>query len=570
MKNTILHWTSVLLACSTLSFAACASDDDNPEEKVSPVFPDLAELTIPAGETSCEVSFTPNLDWTVSIPTDAETSRWFELRDGEMPVSSISGTASSTPVSVTVATIDLASFDLAPVCEVSLTMGGQTEVIAKITRANTARTFELFASEYNVTEEDDFTIPYVYSETALTKYTGSATEIPDEEAADQAVELKWPIRVGSYMYVFKSSSNFSWLASTPDWISISSTPIEEETGAYQITVNGLFTEENQDGAVGVIDFYDANIDKEEDPGNNAHNRYCIKIPAFRDLVRHPIASNNVTFQFDIDGNYLSNSMGSDESKLDRLTADVYSTKGLKIFALMNDGYGGYYANREYTNWISIEDSWDDAGATLQRHSYSVRVTANNSGAKRTADLLALPQTLAAQIDENGDLDSQLLEYPSYDLKAEYKPYVYASLEQAGPNTGENGLVFSDDYGYNSMYKQLGYYTFEDITEADPYTDEDAASYYDEIANGSKLYRLTYSNMSMSQGSFFLTISGEYTMVSSMPLGNEWLMFADMEDGTAMISMEGYGSAGSKGDKGSLVFYGSNNMVVARIICIRNY
>ena len=346
MKNTILHWTSVLLASTALTLAACTSDDDSPEQTPAPVFPDLAELTIPAGETTCEVSFTPNLDWTVSIPTDAETSRWFELRDGEMPVSSISGKASSTPVSVTVATIAQEAFDQMPVCEVSLTMGGQTQVIAKITRANTARTFELFASEYNVTEVDDFTIPYVYSETALTKYTGSATEIPYEEAPEEAVELKWPIRVGNYMYVFKSSSNFSWLASTPDWISVSSTPIEDEEGAYQITVNGLFTEETQDGAVGVIDFYDANIDKEEDPGNNAHNRYCIKIPAFRDLVRHPIASNNATFEFDVDGKYLSNSLGSGESILDSLAADVYSTKGLKFFALMNDGNGGYYANKE--------------------------------------------------------------------------------------------------------------------------------------------------------------------------------------------------------------------------------
>ena len=121
-----------------------------------------------------------------------------------------------------------------------------------------------------------------------------------------------------------------------------------------------------------------------------------------------------------------------------------------------------------------------------------------------------------------------------------------------------------------MYEQLGYYTFEDITEADPYTDDDVATYYDEIANGSKLYRLTYSSASMSQGSFFLTLSGEYTMVSSMPYGNEWLMFADMEDGTAMISMEGYGGAGAMGDKGSLVFYGPDNSIIARIVCIRNY
>ena len=54
-------------------------------------------------------------------------------------------------------------------------MNGQTKVIAQITRGNKAREFELYASEYNTTDNfttDDFTIPYVYPETALTKYSG--------------------------------------------------------------------------------------------------------------------------------------------------------------------------------------------------------------------------------------------------------------------------------------------------------------------------------------------------------------------------------------------------------------
>ena len=57
----------------------------------------MATLNIPAGETSCNVSFTPNMDWTVSIPTDAETSEWFKLSDGVVETSSISARPAPNP-----------------------------------------------------------------------------------------------------------------------------------------------------------------------------------------------------------------------------------------------------------------------------------------------------------------------------------------------------------------------------------------------------------------------------------------------------------------------------------------
>ena len=112
---------------------------------------------------------------------------------------------------------------------------------------------------------------------------------------------------------------------------MSQTAIEGEDGAYQIMVNGLFTEENIDGGVGIIDFYDANIDNTEDPGNNAHNRYCVTMPAFRDLVKHD--ANNAVFAFNAEGQYSSTTAGT-EVVDDYATAGVSSTAGLKFFVLM--------------------------------------------------------------------------------------------------------------------------------------------------------------------------------------------------------------------------------------------
>lgn len=358
---------------------------------------------------------------------------------------------------------------------------------------------------------------------------------------------------------------------------MSQTAIEGEDGAYQIMVNGLFTEENIDGGVGIIDFYDANIDNTEDPGNNAHNRYCVTMPAFRDLVKHD--ANNAVFAFNAEGQYSSTTAGT-EVVDDYATAGVSSTAGLKFFVLTPDGYGGYYAAKEKTGWVTVtDDMWDETGEIFQHRDYTIAVTAN-SGAARSAVLVALPHTLAAEIDENGDLDAQLLKADgSYDLKDEYKPYVFATVEQDAPasGSGDEGLsVVCPTDATTQYYLDNGFFKFEELTEGDPNTDEDVAEFMGEIESGAKLYRLTYNNQSMSEGSLQLQIKGEYNMVMTYPYGNEWLVFYDassgmVDAGSCVIGMSGADFAsGEAGSKGSIALYDSNWQIVARIVCIRNY
>lgn len=358
---------------------------------------------------------------------------------------------------------------------------------------------------------------------------------------------------------------------------MSQTAIEGEDGAYQIMVNGLFTEENIDGGVGIIDFYDANIDNTEDPGNNAHNRYCVTMPAFRDLVKHD--ANNAVFAFNAEGQYSSTTAGT-EVVDDYATAGVSSTAGLKFFVLTPDGYGGYYAAKEKTGWVTVtDDMWDETGEIFQHRDYTIAVTAN-SGAARSAVLVALPQTLAAEIDENGDLDAQLLKADgSYDLKDEYKPYAFATVEQDAPasGSGDEGLsVICPTDATTQYYLDNGFFKFEELTDGDPNTDEDVAEFMGEIESGAKLYRLTYNNQSMSEGSLQLQIKGEYNMVMTYPYGNEWLVFYDassgmVDVGNCVIGMSGADFAsGEAGSKGSIALYDSNWQIVARIVCIRNY
>lgn len=568
MKNTILHWTSVLLASAALMLSGCTSSDEETPEVTPPVFPELASLTIPAGETFCEVTFTPNMDWTVSIPTDAETSRWFKLSDGVMESTSISGRASTEPVTVQVTTIDQESFDLSPVCEVSLTMGGQTKVIAQITRGTAAREFELYLSKYD-TDGDDFIMPYEFDENPLAKYDG--TEAPTT-APEGTAELKWPVRVGEPMQVVKGSSNFDWLVSAPEWIEVSSpVAIDGEADSKQFFVTALFnklTDAQLDGAVALLDIYDSNIADIETPGANAHNRYCFTLPALRDVIR----SNDLgaAFTFDGDGNYVDTNgtvMTTTDCKI-----DITSAKGLEFFVITPDGYGGYYATGTEWTTVTPESVWDDSEGAIQSKRYTIQVGAY--AGNRSATILAMPQTVAATIDK-ADLEGALLDpNRNFDLKEEFKPYIFATIEQEGADPAPvDGFSLSYEENFmNNYYVQSGYFNLEDLTEVDPGTDQDVADNAENIGAGAKLYRLTYNNESMSQGLLSLLLSGKYTSCTANPYtSSEWLAFMDMGDGTCMIGMSGLGEkpTGQKGDKAKLVFYNGED-IVAVVICVRNY
>lgn len=556
MKTKILHWTSVLLASSALLLSACSEDDGKDTSDTTPVFPDMATLNIPAGETSCNVSFTPNMDWTVSIPTDAETSKWFSLSDGVVETSSISGKASTEPVTIQVITIDQDVYDETPSCEVSLTMGGQTQVIAKVTRQTAAREFDIYLSGFLTDEgtQEAYDFSYEYSETPVAKYTESSAP---EVAPEGAPELIWFTGKTGYMQVFKAESNFEWLASTPDWLTFTARPME---GEYFVTADfAQITEQEINGAIGMIDFYDSNIDPATDPGNNAHNRYCFVLPDLTKVVRNGSGAATAAFSFNAEG-YAVDSNGT-VSEEKSSTGSLYSAKDVVFYIGEKKGewYYGYEASQH--DWVTIADSWDEKGSAFQLHDYTVSVKANE-GETREVLVIALPKVLAEKItDPNFDLFNT----ESTDVKEEYKQYVCATIEQAGEGGSEGGFSISESES-NQMYQQLGYYTFEDLTNGDPDADEDIANNWDVIEAGGKLYRLTYTSFDL-MGSISFRLNGEYANIMAMSAGN-WLG-TESYDNEIYVTMDAPGNTYT-GGQGFIRIYDSNNSQLACIICIREF
>ncbi|WP_300257747.1 hypothetical protein [uncultured Alistipes sp.] len=559
MKTKILHWTSVLLASSALLLSACSEDDGKDTSDPTPVFPDMATLNIPAGETSCNVSFTPNMDWTVSIPTDAETSEWFKLSDGVVETSSISGKASTEPVTIQVITTVQDVYDETPSCEVSLTMGGQTQVIAKVTRQIAAREFDIYLSGFLTDEgtQEAFDFSFEYSETPVAKYTESSAP---EVAPEGAPELIWFTGKTGYMQVVKAESNFEWLASTPDWLTVTARP---QKGEYFVTADfAQITEQEINGAIGMIDFYDRNIDPTAtDPGNNAHNRYCFVLPNLTKVVRNGSGAATAAFSFNAEG-YAVDSNGT-VSEEKSSTGSLYSAKDVVFYIGEKKGewYYGYEASQH--DWVTIADSWDETGSAFQLHDYTVSVKANE-GETREVLVIALPKALAEKIS---DPNMDLFNTEGTDIKEEYKQYVFATIEQEGEGGGgsDDGFSISESES-NQMYQPLGYYTFEDLTNGDPDADEDIANNWDVIAAGGKLYRLTYKSFDL-MGSISFLLNGEYANIIASSTGN-WLG-TESYDNEINVTMDASGNTYT-GGQGFIRIYDSNYNQLACIICIREF
>lgn len=126
-----------LLAGACLAAASC-SDSDKEIKAPSPNFPEAVSPTIGAGETFT-IEIDPNQDWEASVPT--ATAAWFWIEDGTQKVWTLRGGAG--PARIVIAAAELEEFDDNRVCEVTLTMGGQSKVIATITRGTLDRGFTL-------------------------------------------------------------------------------------------------------------------------------------------------------------------------------------------------------------------------------------------------------------------------------------------------------------------------------------------------------------------------------------------------------------------------------------------
>ena len=391
-----------LLAGACLAAASC-SDSDKEIKAPSPNFPEAVSPTIGAGETFT-IEIDPNQDWEASVPT--ATAAWFWIEDGTQKVWTLRGGAG--PARIVIAAAELEEFDDNRVCEVTLTMGGQSKVIATITRGTLDRGFTLRTCQLD--DYGDFIYNPNSTETGLTYLYGTE---PAENVA-----LTWPEgRTGFSMPVLVEA-NFEWvLGKLPEWLEVPAKTIGEPGAQLELRLQGDASRYPLDGAEETLVFTDKN-------NSGVSYEIPISIPACRDIFS--VSGMSAETKFNTKAEYF-NSMNGDWVPGSAM-GSVQSIDGAKffLFAEVTQQWGAPYLSAEAEDlaWILLtEEPWDSTPGSdvVQSRQFTVGVT-ENGGKARKAYLLALPAAVAETISD----PYQLIDA---EIRDEYRQYLVTTINQ---------------------------------------------------------------------------------------------------------------------------------------------
>ena len=299
---------------------------------------------------------------------------------------------------------ELDEFDDTRVCEVTLKMGGQSKVIATITRGTLERGFSLRTCK--IDQYGDF--EYGDSETGLT-YSYN-------EGEAQSIDLTWPEGRTDFSMPILVEANYDWaINQLPEWVSTPSVTVGKPGTKVEIRIQGNPSAYPLDGAQDKLVFIDKN-------NLDAKVEIPVTIPSCRDIF-------DVTLDKELKFNAAAeiyNSMNGDWSP-GTARGSVKGIRGARIYVIaeVTDRWGntGLSGDEADTKWVIVEESaWDEELVIMDR-GFTVG-TEVNQGDARTARIIVLPASMAVS-DPNELFD--------YDIKEEYQPYVFATLtQQASP------------------------------------------------------------------------------------------------------------------------------------------
>lgn len=445
MKKNFLHWAMLLTAGLGLALASC-SDKEDEGPAGTPVFPKAVEAEILPGE-SYTLVFETNMKWEASIPASA--SQTFYIEDGEHKVLTQYGEAGKAEV--TIGTYEIENFDETPSCEVSLTIGGETRIAATLTITQQERTLTLHTSQM---EDGDF----LYNAEEGLSYAYNA-----ENA--ESIDLVWPAARSGYMYPIMIDANFAWrLAEKSEWIA--DADYRGESGKVEILLKADPTKYPLDG------------DQEGKfvlcARSNPDLKYSYKvtIPACRDYF--DISGFVAESRFNAQGQFY-NASGS--SWVDQgMHGYIVSANDPVIykFVEVTEMSGSYLdAEPSNTSWINIKSTLLDENNVLKSYRYDITVAENATDKARKGVILALPTSVAANINDPYELAGT-------EINEKYQKYIVTTLNQAAETSGDF-VEFYEDLGA----EMAQYYTLSELPKNE-------FPYEGKWASVPAIYNLTYT------------------------------------------------------------------------------
>lgn len=427
MKKQIFRLlTAMVMFAAAVVSIGCEPEPD-PEPEISPNFPSLVEKVVKSGET-VTLSINPNMAWKVSIPSSA--AQYFSLADAAGQLS-MSGEAGSQQIKIKVAELD--EFDTDRVCEVTLSMGGENKVIAKLTRMKLARTVNVYVAEYdeaNIDFKTNADGAYVYGSTPVS-----------------TLDFLWHNE--QYMHRVVVETNFKWAigGELPAWLDPSVTSGEEgRTEVFVRTVKEAYPFAAESVELVINDFTN-----ESAPVEAA--KLKVNMPACEAMCEVSISP---VLTFNAEGHFYN---ASNDTYLEMgAIATMTAPKGAALYKIAKAN-GDLYASSPAVDWITIEweEEWDAAADKAGVWSRKFFVTTTpNEGAEREGMLVVLPRTVASKVS---DPDYDLFNSDGTALKAEYEQYVVSTIKQEAPAEAvDRGVIYANDietmHAFTSDFAEL--------------------------------------------------------------------------------------------------------------------
>ena len=274
--NMIRTFAAIFAVCALMAASCNNETPDGPDPiVVKPEFPSVVEDNdVTPGET-LTLTFQANMDWTVSVPSSG--LQWFWIQDKSFKLDKVSGKVAEgqkESVTVQIGVSETEEFDMNRSCEVTLTMGGESKVIAKYMRPAKNRTLAVYTAKVEGEE-------FVTDESGLYDYSAS-------EAS--SLDLIWSMTAADFRMPVKVDANCEWTVDTPEWLDVQ---VPESTvGSIEVVFVGASVE----AASGTIAFKS---------GATVLKEMNVSVPACGEVeVYATQIDENGDLMFDDSGDYL--------------------------------------------------------------------------------------------------------------------------------------------------------------------------------------------------------------------------------------------------------------------------
>ncbi len=446
-----------LVAFATIS---CTPE---PEPEVVPNFPaQVIEANVEAGEIY-KFTIEPNMDWKLNIPSEQFALFKLILDNGKQDLVQ-RGKAGKHEISVLV--VDQVDFNNSYTCELSLTMGNQTQVVAKLTKGKLQRRADVYMVKYNAEEES-----FEQNENGDWVY---------EENTTSKTDMRWSNM--QWMQRIKVDANFNWvLQGIPTWM------LTNEITGGQSGVTELFIRVDTekwplDKNEYTLELCDVSSDTNGDGVVNVADKLVVStltlsLEGCRDVMEWSLAEE---LKFNTEGLYYH---PSSYDYVESITGSILAPYGVALHKVT------WYNNRywvaddvDYSEWLTIaveeyaEGANADAGVWEQHLTITAQPTPYFTA--RKCVIFALPAAVAAQMSSV----TQLVNSDSSDLVDEYKQYIMTTITQAG--TGDEVIKPISVESIDAMRATGG--IFEEIT-SDKYP---GGGKWSNVPNG---YQMTYNS-----------------------------------------------------------------------------